>query len=324
MISVIVPIYNAAGFLPACVGSVLGQACADWELLLVDDGSSDGSAELCDRYAGADTRIRAVHQSNAGVSAARNAGLRAAQGEFVTFLDADDTFGSARLQTLAESPESDLLITGFVRCDADGSNCRITYPEVTDKQSLCIYMASHGNCNAAWNKRMKLSLLRAQEIYFNENLGHGEDREFVLRYLIHTQSMFVSPETDYNYRIHAGSITSSPNDDPAKRILRQYSLDLGLFTALGFTETQAETMLRKGAAEECAHEFWRLCSYLPEETAALQLKCLEDSESMHWLCAQSRTIRAAFLGGGKVGLLLALAIGKRRWGLAEWLAKRFV
>ena len=90
LISIIVPVYNAEKFLPACVESLLGQTYGRLEVILVNDGSKDGSAALCDTYAARDSRVRVIHQENRGVSAARNAGLDQAAGTYVAFVDADD------------------------------------------------------------------------------------------------------------------------------------------------------------------------------------------------------------------------------------------
>lgn len=100
-LSVIVPVYNVAAYLPACLDSILGQTFTDFELLLIDDGSTDGSAVLCDQYAASDGRIRVIHKANAGVSAARNTGLDMARGAFITFVDSDDALGTPN--TLAEN-----------------------------------------------------------------------------------------------------------------------------------------------------------------------------------------------------------------------------
>ena len=90
-VSVIVPVYQAEAFLTACADSVLAQTFSDWELLLIDDGCTDGSPALCDALAARDSRVRAFHKHpNAGVSEARNTGLREARGESIAFLDADD------------------------------------------------------------------------------------------------------------------------------------------------------------------------------------------------------------------------------------------
>lgn len=103
MISIIVPVYNAMPHLTACVQSLVAQTCRDWELLLVDDGSTDGSHAECDRWAQQDARIRVIHQDNAGPSAARNAGLDVARGEQVAFVDADDVVHCRYLEVLLDA-----------------------------------------------------------------------------------------------------------------------------------------------------------------------------------------------------------------------------
>ena len=100
-ISVIVPVYQAEAFLDACVNSVTAQTFGDWELLLIDDGCTDGSPALCDKRAAADSRVRVIHkEQNAGVSEARNTGLREARGACIAFLDADDQLEPQALETL--------------------------------------------------------------------------------------------------------------------------------------------------------------------------------------------------------------------------------
>lgn len=100
MISVIIPVYNVAAYLPACLDSVLAQSYHDIELLLVDDGSTDGSADLCDDYACRDARVTVIHQINRGPSAARNAALDVAQGDYIAFIDSDDVIHSRYLEVL--------------------------------------------------------------------------------------------------------------------------------------------------------------------------------------------------------------------------------
>ena len=105
LLSVIIPVYNVASYLPACLDSVLAQSYTDFELLLVDDGSTDGSSDLCDDYACRDVRVTVMHQANAGPAAARNAALEVAQGEYVAFIDSDDVVHHQYLETLLHEME---------------------------------------------------------------------------------------------------------------------------------------------------------------------------------------------------------------------------
>lgn len=99
MVSIIVAAYNSEKYLPACADSVISQSESDWELLLVDDGSTDRTGKICEEYSSKDTRIRTIHRQNGGLSAARNTGIEAARGDYLTFLDADDVFAPTFLET---------------------------------------------------------------------------------------------------------------------------------------------------------------------------------------------------------------------------------
>lgn len=110
-ISIVIPVYNGERYIRRAIEGVLAQTFTDWELILVDDGSRDASGVICDEYAG--ERIHVVHQKNGGVSAARNAGIELAQGEYIAFVDADDIIGKDYLANLAQGFGSDLIITGF-------------------------------------------------------------------------------------------------------------------------------------------------------------------------------------------------------------------
>lgn len=101
-ISVIVPVYNTEQYLPRCIDSILSQSFTDFGLLLIDDGSKDGSGKICDAYAEKDNRIRVFHKENGGVSSARNLGLDNAKGEWVCFVDSDDELIRDGLEAMAE------------------------------------------------------------------------------------------------------------------------------------------------------------------------------------------------------------------------------
>lgn len=106
MVSIIVPVYNLESYLPRCVESLLGQTCPDVEVILVDDGSTDGSAALCDAYAGKDSRVRVFHKENGGQSSARNVGLDAARGAWLLFVDGDDYLADDAVEQLLKAADS--------------------------------------------------------------------------------------------------------------------------------------------------------------------------------------------------------------------------
>ena len=119
-VSIIIPIFNAEAYLARCLDSILAQSYSDWECILVEDGSTDGSGRICDCYAAKDARFRAIHGSNKGVSTARNKGIQLSGGQWFYFCDADDEVMPNALETLiheCDSSGSDLVFGGYVECD---------------------------------------------------------------------------------------------------------------------------------------------------------------------------------------------------------------
>ena len=128
-ISIIVPVYNCRDYLERCVNSLLQQTHRDLQLIIVDDGSSDGSGELCDRFAGADSRVTVIHQKNAGVSAARNAALEVATGEYIGFVDADDYIREESYAVALEAMEGvDIVMWDTVTVWNNGNTAPDTIP----------------------------------------------------------------------------------------------------------------------------------------------------------------------------------------------------
>lgn len=122
-LSIIVPIYNVEAYLCRCVESILSQTFSDFELILVDDGSPDACPQICDEYARKDPRVRVIHKKNGGLSDARNAGIEIAKGEYIGFVDSDDTISPdmyQRLITLLETYHADIAATGFINYDSNG------------------------------------------------------------------------------------------------------------------------------------------------------------------------------------------------------------
>ena len=129
VISIIVPIYNAGNTLHRCIDSILSQTYTSWELLLVDDGSTDSSGAISDEYATKDTRVRVFHKENGGVSSARNVGLDNAQGEWITFVDSDDYIEENFLKSFEGNLDADLVV---------GNTVLITLPAGNRTKHHCI------------------------------------------------------------------------------------------------------------------------------------------------------------------------------------------
>ena len=124
LVTVIVPIYKVEAYLHPCVDSILGQTYSNLQIILIDDGSPDRCGVICDEYAQRDTRVIVIHQKNAGLSAARNAGLQIAQGDYLCFVDSDDLLPKNSIETLlslAQAHNANMVIAGFERFrDSDG------------------------------------------------------------------------------------------------------------------------------------------------------------------------------------------------------------
>ena len=191
--SVIVPVYKAEAYLRDCVDSVLCQTFRDFELILVDDGSPDGCPAICDEYAAKDSRIRVIHQANGGVSAARNAGMRAASGAYLAFLDSDDYWcqpkGLERLHgVLAERGFAvDTLVFVVKRELAEtGEELPLVhYPEELNRmdsdEAARTLLERNTLLTSAVEKVLRRAFVEEHGLYFDEQVITAEDGEWVMR-----------------------------------------------------------------------------------------------------------------------------------------------
>lgn len=184
-ISVIVPVYNVEKWLGRCVDSILAQTFADFELLLIDDGSKDSSGAICDEYATKDERIRVFHKPNGGVSSARNLGLDNARGEWITFCDADDYVHDHWLEAfITNAIKTDLVITGFEIIDQRSGAKRFCGEDLSGSIESCFDKIT--NCEmqgSLGNKLFKAKFINEQKLRLDRNIRLREDEEFVFKYL---------------------------------------------------------------------------------------------------------------------------------------------
>lgn len=189
--SVIIPVYKAEGTLAQCVDSVLCQSFSDYELILVDDGSPDGCPALCDQYAGEDRRVRVIHKSNGGASSARNAGMRAARGEFLLFLDSDDYWCESKgleiIRAALARWDVDVLVYGVKTVDAQTGQAfgQPHYPpelnEMDTPSALMKLLERNTLLTSFCEIAIRRSLIEENELYADERLIIAEDGEWVMR-----------------------------------------------------------------------------------------------------------------------------------------------
>ena len=201
--SVIVPVYNAAPTLRRCVESVLGQTFADFELILVDDGSRDESGRICDEYASADGRVRVIHKPNGGVSSARNAGIEAARGEYLVFVDSDDYVEADYLEQFS-SLEADCGICGYRRFDDKGkgewdSPASGSYSKREEMMRFVDSHFPHCYMRTPWSKAIRREVITGNGIRFDENTGLGEDALFALECYNRCKTLQTLDYDGYNY-----------------------------------------------------------------------------------------------------------------------------
>ena len=216
-LSVIIPCYNAQKYLPACLESLLSQSMRDFEAILIDDGSKDDTAAIAMQYASVDERIRFIRQENAGVSAARNAGLRIAQGEWVLFVDADDLLCEDALNTMLSYADDsvDMVVSTHETFDESGRS-QTVFPETRwmDKAGeACRHAAAlrliEGDTvlNIMCNKLHRRALIEREEIRLAEGVRIAEDALFNLEAVLCGSGVAFCDRVTYRYRIHASSAT---------------------------------------------------------------------------------------------------------------------
>ncbi len=189
LISVIVPVYNVEQYLPSCLDSILGSTYTNWECLLVDDGSTDRSGIICDRYAASDARFRVFHKENGGVSSARNKALENMNGEWLMFLDSDDEILASAMQNLltaAMNSGSDMSMGNYVSVRSKGDDIHSnTYPtprtmSLEDVLTLFFVYPRGRFQGYLANRIMKASVVRDNHLRFREDIYYKEDGLFLV------------------------------------------------------------------------------------------------------------------------------------------------
>ena len=249
IISVVIPVYNAKKHLREMLKTVKNQTFKQWEAILVDDGSTDGSAEICDETAKADPRFRVIHQQNAGVSTARNVGIEAARGEYLIFADADDLCQKTYFQKMVDAMRTykpDLVLCGFDRFRTGFEKEQlITRYSITlmknIKQFLHLYTEPRINMFgiSVWAKMYRKSMIDEHHIRFDPEISYEEDCCFNADCVPYIRNVAVIGESLYRYRQMDESLSKSYRKDTfrflvnglrrRRELLHTYDMDWYLF-----------------------------------------------------------------------------------------------
>lgn len=216
MVSLIIPVYNAEKSVGYCINSIVSQTYRNLEIILVNDGSTDQSLQICNNYAQLDSRVKVVDIANSGVSKARNTGLSHANGEYIQFVDSDDVISPemvSRMVTAIETYRKDLCICGFEMITLDenkrpanrssfssgfiGHECVFTKERFLDKLAFILWRSCLLECS--WNKLFRRNIIQANQISFPEDMELGEDFSFNLDYFQNINGAILLEDKMYYY-----------------------------------------------------------------------------------------------------------------------------
>ncbi len=212
LVSVIIPVYNVEAFLERCVRSVLEQTYPELEVLLIDDGSTDGSGALCDALAQTDARILVLHKPNGGLSDARNCGIEAARGDWLTFLDSDDALDLAFVQTMvdaARQQDAELVICDYLRMDEADVPLEEPYRHVEAFTADGFSAYEHDYGHGGVQNTIACAKLYARELIGTTRFPVGklhEDEYITYQWICRARRVCYVAQQLYRYRVRQGSI----------------------------------------------------------------------------------------------------------------------
>lgn len=240
--SIILPIYNAQAFIETTITNILAQSYSNFELIVVDDGSSDNSWEICETFCKKDKRVKAFHQQNGGPSSARNYALEKVSGDYIVFCDADDEVKEDWLQAFADkiTPHVDVVVAGFIY----RTNCMEPYRISEDvslftPRNLAEKLSADSTFGYLWNKCFKADVIQRFHIRFDENARFLEDEDFVGNFWRHIKTVSVSNATEYIYNV--------PDYDKKYKGLDNYGIYVKMlkYTTIYIPVSEKSEMLRK-------------------------------------------------------------------------------
>lgn len=297
-VSIIIPVFNGEVYLSDCLNSLLAQTFQDFRVYLIDDGSTDGTAEICQNYSARDGRVHYIRQENRGVSAARNRGMELAKGEFVTFCDGDDFWKPTHLETLlraAAESGADMVSCNYDHVDCRGDFLRRTeFPagiqDLVTPAGQANYIQDVLNWRTGWAVWARLFRRESVEnLRFCEEISFGEDLLFVLEAALFCRRTAAISEGGYCYRQHGASATATVENRPmlesraagAYWFWRRHSgLDVHIFWEI----------LRPGLENTPAKQLPGAMKALPQYPWIREIACLIDSPLARF-CVHGNVLR---------------------------------
>lgn len=201
LFSIILPVYNGSEFVGQCIDSILANTFADFELIIVDDGSTDSTATICDSYAARDSRVIVFHNANYGVSYSRNFGIDKANGAWIGFVDADDWLAADAFATIVantQNNKTDVVCCGFWSVTKD-SEAAVRLPDIGEGKARFMREQMLHGWTVVWNTFFKKEFLDRHSLRFKEKLTIGEDFELLFRAYYYAQSIKVIDKPLYSY-----------------------------------------------------------------------------------------------------------------------------
>ena len=222
LFSIVVPVYNVEKYLKECISSILNQSFNDYELILVDDGSTDASGKICDEYASSDSRIKVIHKPNGGLVSARQSGISVATGDYVIAVDSDDCIELGMLELISSAIRENNY-PDMICCDhnvyKNGEKIPVStwlnggYYDRNQIENLlpCLIRGENGRYfpPQLWAKAVKRDIMTKNQMNIYPKITVGEDACVIFACLLEIQSMFCIKKPVYNYRVNMSSITRS-------------------------------------------------------------------------------------------------------------------
>jgi len=224
-ISVIIPVYNGARFLPRCLESLQKQTFADWQAVLIDDGSVDDTGIIADKFAKSDNRITVVHKKNAGVSAARNDGIKLVNGQYIHFMDADDVIDKDYYeQMLKYANDADMICSGFVSNNKRFPDLRYKKMHVLKTLFGKLFWTQALLQSFVWRYLFKTDFIKKNDLIFDTNMISQEDAIFVLKAIRVSDKISIVPNVNYHYMFNEDSALNKPDKKHHEKLKKQYKI----------------------------------------------------------------------------------------------------